>query len=109
MSQIERSFESRNVTENLCTNCNAKLPTMARRLAHVNVALWQLGLTYHKTLPIHAIDSALTAHGFVSTAVWTFCPGGEVKLHEPVGDGKWLSVSAHKMESGNWEVVAYVN
>lgn len=93
----------------LCENCKTTLPTLTRRLSLTNASLWKLGTVYHKTLPIHDIDTALRANGFEPTSVWTFQPGGEVRVHEAVGDGKWLSVSAHKMESGNWEVVAYVN
>ncbi len=93
----------------LCENCKTALPSLTRRLVRVNSELWQLGLEYHRLLPVHAINSALATHGFSATSVWTFQPGGEVRLHEEVGEGKWLSLSAHRMESGNWEVVAYVN
>jgi hypothetical protein len=93
----------------LCESCKMQIPTMEKRLRLVNNTLWQLGLEYHKHLPVHALDYILTSHGFNPTSVWTFQPGGEVRIHEEVGEGKWLSVAAHKMDSGLWEVTAYVN
>ncbi len=82
---------------------------LATRLRRVNFVLHKLGLTFHSPLPIYAIDSALVAGGFSVTREWTRVSNTEMKVHEEVGDGKWFSVSAYKMDSGNWEVVAYVN
>jgi hypothetical protein len=94
----------------LCTQCNAQIPTLDRRQRRVNSELHQLGLTYHKFLPVASVDSALRANGFAETSCWAFQPGhGVVRIHEEVGDGKWLTLHAYKMASGNWEVVAYVN
>jgi len=88
-----------------CERCRAELGTMAARLNKVNASLHNLGLTYHTSLPVYQIDSILVDNGFVATD-WT---GVSTRLHQEVGDGKWLSIVCHRMESGNWEVVAYVN
>lgn len=92
-----------------CETCNTKLPTLKTRLHRVNEALHTIGLAYHPHLPIEAIDRALTANGFMETSRWEFAPGQKVTVHEEVGDGKWVSISAYRMESGRWEVTAYVN
>lgn len=35
--------------------------------------------------------------------------GLDGRKHVEIGEGKWLSMSWHRMESGRYEVVAYVN
>ena len=90
-----------------CETCKAKLPTLHTRLLRVNSELHQLGLSYWDYLPVYQVDSALTNHGFAATDLWQ--AGNDGRHHEEVGEGKWLSVSWHKMESGRYEVVAYVN
>ena len=93
----------------LCDNCKTKLPSLDKRLRQVNSDLHQLGLEYYKVLPVHAVDSILTSHGFNATSTPLVALGEDFKLHEEVGEGRWLALHAHRMESGNWEVVAYVN
>lgn len=92
-----------------CETCQVKLPTLKTRLNRVNDALYSIGLTYHQFLPTKAIDYALTQNGFSETSRWEFAPRGKVKVHDEVGEGKWISVTAYKMPSGRWEVIAYVN
>lgn len=92
-----------------CESCNAEIPTLSRRLRRVNSELHQLGLTYHQRVPVASIDSALRANGFSETGCWSFLPGQQFRIHDEVGDGKWITVSGYRMESGNWEIVAYVN
>lgn len=87
-----------------CETCKAKLPTLKTRLTRVNDALHYLGTYYHNTLPLHEINDILTLHGFQEA---TFGQAGSV--HEEVGEGKWLSMTFHRMDCGSWEVVAYVN
>ena len=93
----------------ICEKCQETLPTLSTRLRKVNYELWTLGFKYHRLLPVNEIDSTLERYGFHVSSVWRFRGGDEAKVHEEVGEGKWLSFSAHRMESGNWEVVAYVN
>lgn len=93
----------------ICENCKATLPTLKTRSNRVNDALYSLGLLYHQFLPVNAIDHILTENGFSATSRWEFAPGGQVRVHEEIGEGKWLSVTAHKMVTGRWEVVAYVS
>lgn len=93
----------------LCTECKSKIPTLARRLMRVNSELHQLGLEYHANLgPVfHALDLILVKHGFLETD--THFSGVTGRLHQHVGDDKWLSLTAYRMESGRYEIVAYVN
>lgn len=89
-----------------CAECRVKLPSLAQRLRRVNSELYQLGLQYHRVVPFDQIASVLESHGFIPP---TFQAIG-LKYHESVGEGKFISVSLHKMEvTGSWEVVAYVN
>jgi hypothetical protein len=52
----------------------------------------------------------LEGYGFKLPEEWAFS-GREssLRLHEQVGEGKWLSLSLYQMESGRFEVVAYVS
>jgi len=88
----------------LCTECKAKIPTISTRRKRVNEALHYLGTYYHNILPLSRINEILEENGFSPA---TFSQIGHV--HEYVEDGTWLSVSYYRMDSGNWEVVAYVN
>ena len=98
-----------------CPQCNQDLPAvakMATRLRKVNSDLHAIGLVYWDTLgeSIVAIEHALGTSGF-SAEVGPISPTtpGEYRLHIEVGDSKWLSASWYRMESGRYEVVAYVN
>jgi hypothetical protein len=93
-----------------CENCKAKMPTLHTRTLRVNSELHQLGLTYHNTLSgaLHGVDRILLAHGFCQTDD-AFGSSLDGRLHEQVGDGKWVSVAWHRLDSGRYEVVAYVN
>jgi hypothetical protein len=75
----------------------------------VNNALYELGRVYHSGLPIMQIDEILTSNGFNATQPAIYC-GREGRSNEQVGDRSFLSLSWHKMDqTGNYEVVAYVN
>jgi len=93
----------------LCTNCQSKIPSLRARKQAVNADLHKLGLRYHDVVPLYLINSILDEHGFdlVGTiGIAIVSPG---KIHEEIGEGLWLSASFYRMDSGRWEVVAYVN
>lgn len=92
-----------------CQTCEAKLPTLKTRLTRVNEALHKLGLNYHNFLPVYDVDAALVDNGFNATELWDSRIGDVTRIHEEVGEGKWVTVVCTKMDSGRWELVAYVN
>lgn len=77
-------------------------------LKKVNDGLYNLGLKYWDYLPIYEIDSLLVENGFDATEAAIYC-GREGKTHELVGYAKYFSMTWYKMDSGRYEVVAYVN
>ena len=79
-----------------------------RAQAQVNERLYNLGKVYHNYIPVYEIDSALVESGFEATEPAIYC-GADGKSHEEVGHGKYLSMTWHKMESGRYEIVAYLN
>lgn len=94
-----------------CETCQAKLPTLKTRLTRVNEALHQLGMEYHDTLSysLSAIDRTLAANNFKEIESHPIFSGQGGALHQEVGEGKWLTVSWYRFESGRYEVTAYVN
>ena len=89
-----------------CSECQVKLPTLAQRLRRVNSELHQLGLEYHRVVPLAQITSALESCGFVAPLFQAI----GTRYHEAVGEGKYITVDLYLMEeTKNWEVVAYVN
>lgn len=93
----------------LCENCKNTLNTVRTMRRKVNEDLHTLGLTYHDFLPVSKIDTILESHGLNQTALWIPSSNGGMRVHDEVGQGLWLSVTAYRMDSGRWEVVAYVN
>src|ERR1700675_601935 len=84
-----------------CETCKAKLPTLKTRLTRVNDALHQLGLELWTSVPYHRIDTALEANVFNAP---TYGAGTtQDRTHEEVGDGKWLTLSLYRHESGRYE------
>jgi len=79
----------------------AKARTVANRL------LAKLA-NYHQFIPTTEIDAALTAAGFNAMEDAIYC-GREGSVHEQVGDKTWISMTWYKMESGMYEIVAYVS
>ena len=75
---------------------------------HVNTELHDLGKVYHEHLPIQQIDEILELYGFNPTEPAIYC-GADGASHEHVGHNKYLSLTWHKMESGRYEIVAYLN
>jgi len=63
---------------------------------------------YHDGVPLNRVNDALRAHGFDELEAMILC-GREGRLNEPVGRFRYLSLTWYKMESGRYEVVAYVS
>lgn len=64
--------------------------------------------TYHHGLALAEIDAILEAEGFRPLEPAIYC-GADGRIHEQVGERTWLSLSWHKMESGRYEIVAYLS
>jgi hypothetical protein len=79
-----------------------------RQAKQANVALYNLGRTYHDGVPLNEVNDILTQAGFNRLDAFMVC-GREGRLHEDVGNNRWLSLTWYKMESGRYEVVAYVS
>jgi len=93
----------------LCTECKRNhVPALATRTSKVNAGLSALP-TYWNTRSeaMDAVNTVLESNGFDPATVEAYNPLRS--LHTEVGDGKWLSVSLYRMESGRYELVAYVN
>ena len=82
---------------------------LARNTRLVNEVLWTLGHNiYHDSIPLDHINETLDAYGFDRLEAMLLC-GRDGRICESVGHSKWLSLSWHKMESGRYEVTAYVS
>lgn len=81
---------------------------LRRAQIEVNSRLYDLGKVYHAYIPVYEIDSILVDNGFEATEPAIYC-GADGKDHQEVGHGKYLSLAWHKMESGRYEIVAYLN
>jgi hypothetical protein len=94
----------------LCTECKAKIPTMQTRLKQVNDALYRLGQYLHTSVPYMQIDNILETNGFNHPSYELIKVDGQYsRSHDMVGEDKWLSFVLYRMESGRYEVTAYVN
>ena len=84
-----------------------RVEAKSRRLA--NHALHALTFNcYHDGLPISTIDRILIQYGFDPLEEAIYC-GRDGMVHEQVGARTWISLTWHKMESGRYEVVAYLS
>lgn len=81
---------------------------LTRDTKAVNDALYGMGRTYHDGVPLQAVSDLLVHYGFDALEDMILC-GREGNIHENVGRNRWLSLSWHKMESGRYEVIAYVS
>lgn len=82
---------------------------MRKDLKWVNRVLSEMNHnTYHDGVPLDRVNDALRAHGFDELEAMWVC-GREGRLNEPVGREKYLTLTWYKMESGRYEVVAYVS
>jgi hypothetical protein len=82
-----------------------KIATARKR---ANEQFRALGVIYHVRLPIASIDEILIQNGFTPTEPAIYC-GRDGRSHEQVGPNTWLSLTWHKMDSGRYEVTAYVS
>lgn len=93
-----------------CENCKTKIPTMVTRLHNLNCALAN-GRQYFDTLGagLLFVYDTLRRFGFQEPDVEYSITQPDGRLHLEIGEGKWVTASWHRMESGRFEVVAYVN
>ena len=94
----------------LCDNCKAQLPQvkLATRVRKVNEALHSAGFIYWNTIgtAMEQVEKALEANGFALPENHNSYDGHALL---PVGDKKYLSINLYRMESGRYELVAYVS
>lgn len=64
--------------------------------------------TYADGLQLESLDAILTLHGFNTLEPAIYC-GRDGQCHEQVGERTWLTFTWHKMESGRYELVAYLS
>lgn len=75
---------------------------------HVNNYLYEMGRAYHVSVPLDEVNTVLKTYGFDELEAIILC-GREGRIHENVGHNRWLSLTWYKMDSGRYEVVAYVS
>ena len=78
-----------------------------RAMRAVNAKLHEMGRVYHHGLPIHIIAGWLEEEGFSPMEAAIYC-GAQGRVHEQVGPHTWLALTWYKMESGRYEIVAYL-
>ena len=94
----------------LCTECNAKIPTLTTRKRRANEAFHTLGTELWTSIPYLRIDTILQSNGFaIPTYEHLEAVGGDTRVHTEVGEGLWLTMSWYRHESGRYEITAYVN
>ncbi len=81
---------------------------LKRDANHVNEYLHEMGRAYHVSVPLDRVDDVLVACGFDELEPMILC-GREGNIHENIGRNRFLSLTWYKMESGRYEVVAYVS
>jgi hypothetical protein len=74
----------------------------------VNTLLWELCRDYQDGLPLQRIATILQANNFADLADGIYC-GRDGQIHEKVGERTWFVLTWHKMQSGRYEVIAYVS
>jgi hypothetical protein len=63
---------------------------------------------YFESVPLDTVNALLQTYGFKELEPTLLC-GREGRLHEAVGNNRWLCLTWYKMESGRYEVDAYVS
>jgi hypothetical protein len=81
----------------------------AKARKQANDALYDLGLIYHDGLPIQEINWILTRYDDFNPLEDAIYCGRDGQVHEQVGAKTWLTMTWHKMESGRYEIVAYLS
>lgn len=96
-----------------CSECKDARTTKARKakLDAVNERLYNVGAIYYSTFTAatQAIELALSISGYCSVLHPVHDGRTCFRIHEEVGVKVWLTATLYRMESGNWEVVAYVS
>lgn len=80
---------------------------LKRDTSRVNAALHAFG-NYHDFVPLDAVSIELADAGFDVLEPMILC-GRQGSFNQSVGRNRWLSLTWYKMESGRYEVVAYVS
>lgn len=80
-----------------------------RARANVNDKIGFVGRMYHDSLAsaLHIIDHYLLEEGFTGLSDGIYC--GDGRVHEQVGPHTYISLTYHRMESGRYEIVAYLS
>jgi hypothetical protein len=76
--------------------------------ARANEVLHAIGRRYHDGLALAEIDAALTVNGFGALEPAIYC-GRDGSVNEQVGERTWLAMQWHKMETGTYEINAYLS
>lgn len=87
---------------------NSTAATERSNRKRANDALYTLGLTYHESIPLVCLDHILTENGFKATEEAIYC-GRDGRSTELVGERTWLVLNWHRMDSGRYEIVAYLS
>lgn len=74
----------------------------------VNEVLYKFGRVYHDSVPLAELSALLRWNGFDGLDIFLVC-GREGRLHESVGRNRWFTLTWYKMESGRYEIVAYLS
>lgn len=84
-----------------------------RQLEHdtrtVNEVLFKFGRVYHDSVPLAELSALLRWNGFDGLDDILLVCGREGRLHESVGRNRWFTLTWYKMESGRYEIVAYLS
>jgi hypothetical protein len=97
------------------TDEDLPLPAMSpadkkKAVKRANDVLADLGKKYHNSIPLQAISDILEVNGFDPSKVGNgIFVGASGRAHEPVGFGVYLTMTWYKMESGQYEIVAYLS
>lgn len=63
---------------------------------------------YFQLIPAAALSGILVNCGLRPLEDGIYC-GHDGSVHEQVGDNTWFTMTWHRMESGRFEIVAYVS
>jgi hypothetical protein len=86
---------------------DSKMERKARKTA--NDALYAMCANrYHDSIPLNWLDGILKQNGFSETESAIYC-GRDGSSNEQVGNHTWLALQWHKMESGRYEINAYLS
>ena len=83
---------------------------LKRNLKKVNDTLFDMNHNkYWDGIPVKEIKEILEKYKFDTNNLDGIYTGAEGSIHEPVGFNKYIKMTWYKMESGKYEIVAYVN